>query len=107
MLSKIMRILLRILLSPFIAIWGLMLLIAFTFFPILIGIVWASFIGLISEPFIYLLKLGGTKINPILPFSSGEYRILSYLLGLTVYVWAIPAIVINYLTMGEVWTGGI
>ena len=98
------RFLLRILLSPFVFLWGIFILAAGTLFPIPLLVIF-SFIGFIIEPFIYLFRLSGSKINGIEPFIPTKYIMLSHLLGVTIYIWGAPAIVINYILTGEVWTG--
>ena len=59
--------LLRVLLSPFIFLWGCFMLAAGTLFPLplLVGI---SLYGLLLEPFIWLLRKSGYNINGIEPF---------------------------------------
>jgi hypothetical protein len=98
------RFLLRILLSPFIFLWGIFMLAAGTLFPLPLLIMF-SFIGFLIEPFIYLFRLSGSEINGIDPFIPTKYTMLSHLLGLTIYIWGAPAIVVNYVLTGEVWSG--
>jgi hypothetical protein len=52
------KLLLRLILSPFIFLYGCILLIAFTFFPLPM-LVLLSIIGIICEPFIWLLRVSG------------------------------------------------
>ena len=66
------RFLLRILLSPFIFLWGIFLLAAGTLFPLPL-LVMISFFGFLLEPFIYLFRLSGSKINGIDPFILTKY----------------------------------
>lgn len=98
------RFLLRILLSPFVFLWGIFILAAGTLFPLPLLIMY-SFIGFFTEPFIYLFQLSGSEIGRIEPFILTKYTMLSHLLGLTIYIWGVPAIVINYILTGKIWTG--
>lgn len=98
------RFLLRILLSPFIFLWGIFMLAAGTLFPLPLLVIF-SFIGFLLESFIYLFRLSGSEINGIEPFIPTKYTMLSHLLGLTIYIWGAPAIAVNYILTGEVWTG--
>ena len=98
------KFLLRLILSPFIFIWGLFLLAAGTFFPVSFLVI-LSFFGFIIEPFIFLLRLSGADINGIEPLISTKYTMLSHLIGITIYVWGAPAITVNYILTGEIWTG--
>ncbi len=97
--------LLRVLLSPFIFIWGLFMLAAGTLFPITF-LVMISFVGLLLEPFIWLLKKSGSNINGIEPFidNTGN-NALGHFLGLTIHIWGAFAVVYVYLKDGTVWTG--
>jgi uncharacterized Tic20 family protein len=99
------RFLLRILLFPFIFLWGIFMLAAGTLFPLPLLVI-ISFYGLLLEPFIWLLRKSGSKINGIEPFidDTGN-NALGHFLGLTIYVWGAFAIVYVYLKDGTVWTG--
>jgi hypothetical protein len=97
--------LLRVLLSPFIFLWGCFMLAAGTLFPLPFLVI-ISFYGLLLEPFIWLLRKSGSKINGIEPFINVRgNNALGHLLGLTIYVWGSFAIVYVYLKDGTVWTG--
>jgi len=97
--------LLRVLLSPFIFLWGCLMLAAGTLFILPLLFIF-SFYGLLSEPFIWLLRKSGSNINGIEPFidDTGN-NALGHFLGLTIYVWGAFAIVYVYLKDGTVWTG--
>lgn len=72
---KMNKILIRIILSPFILIWGVFFTAAMCLFPIPL-VMGFSFIGLISQPFIYLLRKGGTKIKYCEPFlNENDHRL--------------------------------
>ena len=98
--------LLRVILSPFIFLWGLFMLAVGTLFPLPL-LVMISFCGLLLEPFIWLLQKSGSKINGIEPFidNTGN-NALGHFLGFTIYIWGAFAIVYVYLEDGTVWTGG-
>ena len=97
--------LLRVILSPFIFLWGCFILAAGTLFPLPL-LVMISFYGLLLEPFIWLLKKSGSNINGIKPIidNTGN-NALGHFLVLTIYVWGAFAIVYIYLKDGTVWTG--
>lgn len=99
------RFLLRLLLCPLIFIWGCVMLVVGSFFPLPL-IVMISFWGLLFEPFIWLLRKSGANIKGIEPFfdCTGNNAI-NHFLGLTIYVWGAFAIVYFYLKDGTVWTG--
>lgn len=95
----------RILLSPFIFIWGLFLLAAGTLFPLpfLIGV---SFFGLLLEPFVWLFKKSGSKINGIEPFiDNSNNNVLGHFLGLTIYIWGAFAVTYYYIKTGKIFAG--
>ena len=97
--------LLRVILSPFIFLWGCFMLAAGTLFPLplLVGI---SLFGLLLEPFIFLLRKSGSNINGIEPFiDNTRNNALGHFLGLTIYIWGAFAVVYFYLKDGTVWTG--
>lgn len=99
------RFLLRVLLSPFIFLWGCVMLAAGTLFllPLLVII---SFCGLLLEPFIWLFRKSGSNINGIDPFINvTNNNALGHFLGLTIYVWGAFAVVYIYLKDGTVWAG--
>lgn len=97
--------LLRVILSPFIFLWGCFMLLVGTLFPLPILVI-MSFYGLLLEPFIWLLKKSGSNINGIETFidNTGN-NALGHFLGLTIYVWGAFAVVYVYLKDGTVWTG--
>lgn len=84
-----MRLTIRILLSPLIFLWGFFLLFTLTMFPIIPMIVlFIGIFGLLSMPFIWLLRKGGSDIEYIEPFIDEIDNIfLSYLATITVYFW--------------------
>jgi hypothetical protein len=96
--------LLRVLLSPFIFLWGLFMLAVGTVFPITL-LVMISFVGLLLEPFVWLLKKSGSNINGIEPFidDTGN-NALGHFLGLTIHIWGAFAVVYIYLKDGTVWS---
>ena len=97
--------LLRVILSPFIFLWGCFILAVGTLFPLTL-LVLISFCGLLSEPFIWLFKKSGSNINGIEPFfdDTGN-NALGHFLGLTIYVWGAFAVVYVYLKDGTILTG--
>ena len=100
------KILLRVILSPFLFCWALFLLAAATLFPLPILVAF-SFFGLILEPFIWLLRKSGSKINNIEAFCNGKYHnAIGHFLGMTIYIWSPFAIVYLYVKKGELFTGG-
>jgi hypothetical protein len=99
------KLILRIILSPLILLWGVFILFALTLIPIIPGIIIFGILGFITEPFIYLFQLEGTYIKGVDPFFPTKYTMLSHFLGITVYIWGAPAIAINYIITGEIWNG--
>lgn len=99
---------LRIVLSPFIFLWGVFILAAGSIFPIPL-IVMFSFFGVIATPFIWVLRQSGSDISYIgvfTPFSSNEDSFLNAMagsvLGLTIYFWLPFAAVYLYVKSGEI-----
>ena len=102
---------LRIILSPFIFLWGIFLLAAGTLFPVPL-LVLISMYGLICTPFIWLIKKSKTNIKYPEPFLSkyGDYEnekniMRDHLFGATIYLWGAFAVVYNYIKTGEIFTG--
>jgi hypothetical protein len=104
-------ILLRLILSPFVAIWGVCLLATGTVFPLPLLIIMAFF-NLITLPFILLFNLSGSDVKSVLGdisvINTGHKNpiienVLESLLIITVYLWAIPAIVFHYIKTGEIY----
>ena len=106
------KILLRIILSPIIFVWGLILLMAVTVVPIFIILTIWSFIGIISQPFIWLFRKAGADIHYAEPFlgnsvecDDGWYSLLFHFLGLTIYIWGAFFVMFYYIITGEIITG--
>jgi hypothetical protein len=108
--------LLRIILSPFIFLWGCFMLFAGTLFPLPL-LVCFSFGGFISIPFVWLLKQSGSDIDYMDPFFNecgdsdwGEedkaYIVAgNHFLGITIYFWGAFVVTYDYIKTGEVFTG--
>ena len=103
------KILIRILLSPFIFIWGVFFTAAMCLFPIPL-IMGCSLIGLISQPFIYLIKKGGTEIKYCEPFlNENDCKLfksyfIANLIGILSPIILPFAIMIIYIMEGEIIT---
>lgn len=101
--TPITVILLRIIFSPFIFLYGCFMLTAGSviFLPLLVGI---SFFGLLLEPIVWLLGKSGSEIEGIDPFiDDTENNALGHFLGITIYFWGAFAIVYVYLKDGTIW----
>ena len=83
------KLLLRVILSPFIFLYGCILLIAFTFFPLPM-LVLLSIIGIVCEPFIWLLRVSGVEVESIEPFFDypNQSKMIGHFIGLTIYIWS-------------------
>lgn len=101
-----MKIIIRILLSPFIFMWGVFLLAALTFFPLSL-IVPLSILGFIGTPFVWLLKQGGTDIAypESLVGKGGSMSAVmgEHLLVSTIHLWGAFYVTYLYLKTGEVY----
>ncbi len=88
----------RILLSPIVFIWGIVIIICCTIFPIplLIGY---SIIGIVIEPFCNLLGVKG--LEPFVEYPS-KYNYIGHILGITVYIWSPFLFVYLYILEGEI-----
>jgi hypothetical protein len=64
-----------------------------------------SIIGIIAELSGFILRLGGSNIKKMEPLITTKYNcvMLSHLLGLTIYIWYLPASMIAYILYGEIW----
>ena len=96
----------RIILSPFILLYGYFMLAAGTAlaFPF-VFIVMLSLIGFISQPFVYLFRLGGTNLEGIESFIDAENPIRGHFLGMTIHIWLSYYIVYEYIKTGKILTG--
>ncbi|MDI9862237.1 hypothetical protein [Flectobacillus roseus] len=83
------KLLLRVILSPFIFLYGCILLIAFTFFPLPM-LVLLSIVGIVCEPFIWLLRVSGVEVESIEPFFDypNQSKMIGHFIGLTIYIWS-------------------
>ena len=83
------KLLLRVILSPFIFLYGCILLIAFTFYPLPLLVLY-SIIGIAFNPFIWLLRVSGVEIESISPFFNypNRSKMFGHFIGLTVYIWS-------------------
>ena len=96
--------LLRVLLSPFIGFYVFILLFgSFCVIPIIPLIMIISLYGLLSIPFNKLFTIATgkeiTNIEPIILINDGY--ILNNILGITIYLWAIPMAMIRFILIGE------
>ena len=100
------RFLLRIILSPFILIWGIFLTAAMMVFPIplLCGI---TLFHLIGYPFMLLFNIAGAEIEIPEPFINDVSKsyLIGYILTITIPLWGMFAIVVHFILTGKVWTG--
>ena len=100
------RFLLRILLSPFILIWGIFLTAAMMLFPmpLLCGI---TLFHLIGYPFMLLFNMAGAEIEIPDPFVNDVSKsyLIGYILTITIPIWGMFAIVGHFILTGKVWTG--
>lgn len=76
----------KILLSPIIFIYGILILIIGSIFPFPIIVIF-HFIGLITLPFYFILKLLKINVTEIPPLFETKYIVVNYLLGITIYLW--------------------
>ncbi|MDI9872735.1 hypothetical protein [Flectobacillus roseus] len=83
------NLLLRVILSPIIFLYGCILLIAFTFFPLPM-LVLLSMIGIVCEPFIWLLRVSGVEVESIESFFDypNQSKMIGHFIGLTIYIWS-------------------
>jgi hypothetical protein len=103
--------LLRLLLSPLLFLWGCFLLAAGTLFPLPL-LVMISVGGMISIPFVWLLRKSGSEINYPEPFICNyndfekEKNIFrDHFFGATIYLWGAFAVAYHYVKTGEIFTG--
>ena len=103
--------LLRLLLSPLLFLWGCLLLAAGTLFPLPL-LVMISVGGMISVPFVWILRKSGSEINYIEPFICDyndfekEKNIFrDHFFGATIYFWGAFAVAYYYVKTGEIFTG--
>lgn len=92
----------RALLSPLIFIYGLFQLFTLTILPILLLLM---FFRLILQPFIYLLKIGGTNIKVADSFFGFHDNItIDCLIHITISIWFSFYMVHLYVTTGEIFS---
>ena len=101
---SIKLIILRILISPLVCLWGIFIMAmgSLFWFPFLMMV---SIVGIIAELSGFILRLGGSNIQKMEPLITTKYNcaMLSHLLGLTIYIWYLPASTIAYILYGEIW----
>ncbi len=102
------KLLLRVILSPFIFLYGCILLIAFTFFPLPLLVLY-SIIGIAFNPFIWLLRKSGVEIDSIAPFFNypNRSKIIGHFIGLTVYIWSPFFMAYWYIKYAVIYNGNI
>lgn len=104
------KFILRIILSPLIFIWGILMLMVGSLFPLPL-LVTMSIVGVISTPFTWLLRQSGSSMEYMEPFICDSENenikmiMWGHFLGMTIYFWGAPAIVYQYITTGEIFTG--
>lgn len=105
------RLWLRIALSPFIFIWGLIVLAVGSLFAILPILVVLSVLGLLATPIIALMIKSGSSINYPEPFltkgddyDNNKNIMRDHFFGTTIHLWGAFAIMIYYIKTGEVFT---
>lgn len=103
--------LLRLLLSPLLFLWGCLMLAAGTLFPLPLLVIF-SMGGMISVPFVWLLRKSGSEINYPEPFICNyndfekEKNIFrDHFFGATIYLWGAFAVAYHYVKTGEIFTG--
>lgn len=103
------KIIARLLLSPFIFLWGVFMLAAFTLFPLPL-IVLLSLFGIISIPFVWAFRKSGSKIKYMEPFLTNyedfeqEKNIFkNHLLMSTIYIWGAFYVAYLYIKTGEIY----
>lgn len=98
-----MKLIIRLLLSPIIFIYACFLIGAMMIFPLPLFI-FIHFLGLVSTPFIWLLKHGGTDVKYMeCLFNPTGYLIIDNLIMILVPIWGPFAIVISYIVTGELY----
>ena len=92
-----MKLILRIILSPIVFLWGVILIAALSIFPMGL-LVMFSVLYFITCPFITLLNLSGANIKRIegFPFLEDGSDMLNHFLTITVYIWGPFYIMIDY-----------
>ena len=93
----------RLLLSPFILIYGIFMTMAGFLFPIPL-LMCITMTHLVYYPFILLLNKAGSNITAEEPFINiaNNYP-LGYIVTITIPVWGMFAIVVYYVKTGKVW----
>ena len=99
-----LKLILRICLSPIAFAWGVFVTMAGMLFPIPL-IMMASSAALLLQPFVYLLNLGGANIIPIEPFLFEDNPIFGHIVCLTLPLWFPFYLTILYVKEGVFWTG--
>jgi hypothetical protein len=103
-------IIVRILLSPFIFLWGCFMLAAGTFFPLCI-LVPMSIYGVLFSPFIWIFRKTGSNIKNFEPFMSDgdDYEnnrniTRDHFYGATIHIWGAFAVAYTYISTGKIFT---
>ena len=93
-------IILRILLSPLVFIWGLIVTVGISLFPGIL-LIFTSFFGLLFAPIAWLLNKSGANVKSIEPlFDQTGNDTVGHSLGLTYFIWAPFSFVYNYIRYG-------
>jgi hypothetical protein len=93
------KVFIRVLLSPFIFLWGLILLLAGSLFPITL-LVLISFICLLLEPFIWIFKKIDVNITSIEPFFDiTKNNAINHFIAISIHIWG--AFYVSYIFIKE------
>lgn len=99
------KLLLRILFSVFVFLYGCFMVLTGCLFPIPMLAVFSLF-GLVSMPFVWLFNKTGANIKNMDPFlNQSKYLSVNHFLGATIFIWGAFAITGQYIKTGTVWTG--
>jgi len=103
-----MKLILRIILSPIVYLWGVIIVLAGYMLPLTLLTIFA-FGYFITTPFIFLLNLSGSKLTTIEAFPILDNRgdCVNHLLMLTISIWGPFYVMINYIITGEVYSEDI
>ena len=97
--------LIRILLSPFVLFWGLLMTCAMMFFPLTLLCV-VTLIHLIAYLFIIMFNNAGAEIEIPDPFiNETKSTLVNYILTITIPIWGMFAMVVYFVKTGKVWSG--
>lgn len=115
------KILLRILLSPFIFLYGVLMLLVLTIFP-LSFIIPISFVCFVLTPIIWVLRESGSEIKYPEPFIRYPYETLfefkvncnnsvllymrNHFLGIIIHIWVVFAFLYRYIKTGKISISG-